>query len=404
MATDQTRTKKIKCFVVDSETKTALQNIPFNQHNVEAEIEIGDVSTAISYLKENRSPDILLIDITKSKFPTSNLDLLADVCEPGVEVIAIGERNEVGVFRDLMNAGVRDYFVKPLPVQQITRCIDVIMTAGEKQEISNLFHKTGKVVAVVGAVGGIGVSTLVANLGWGLSEKKLKRISLIDADFHLGTISDYLNIESTENINQLFDSPDRIDDVLIERSMTHISDNFMVLSAQTSLDSSINYNTEATDAIINILASKFHYVIADVPRNFGSTMTTDILKRADIVIVLTDYSITGLKSTTKILDLLNSFISIGQQVMIISNKVGSHTKGEISRTQFEERLPQGIDVEIQFDKKESMQALTDGIPVLSSGSAELALGLTKIMNQMLGVSPSKNEAASGGLMSMLFKN
>lgn len=402
MTTDQSRVKKIKCFVVDSETEKALRSIPFEQHNVEADIEIGEVVDAISYLKENRSPDILLIDITKSKFPTSGLDLLADVCEPGVEVIAIGERNEVGVFRDLMNAGIRDYFVKPLPVQPITKCIDSIVGKGQSQEPVGLFHKSGKVVAVVGAVGGIGVSTMVANLGWGLSEKKLKRIALIDMDFQLGTISDNLNIETGGNINQLFDSPDRIDDILVERFMTHISDNFMVLSSQVPLDAAPDYKTESLEAIIDVLVNKFHYVIIDVPRNFGSKITTDLLKKADLVIVLTDYSITGLKSTNKIVEALRSFVSIGQQITIAVNKVGAYTHGEITKAQFEERLLQPIDIEINYDKKESMQALTDGVPVLSTGSGDLAIGLTKMMNLMLGVSSGKNDKTSGGFMSKLF--
>ena len=39
---------------------------------------------------------------------------LAEVCEPGVTVITIGDRNDVGLFRDLINNGVSDYLVKPI--------------------------------------------------------------------------------------------------------------------------------------------------------------------------------------------------------------------------------------------------------------------------------------------------
>lgn len=399
---DQSTVKNLRCFVVDAETEASLRSIPFSQHGIEMNVEIGDVMSAVSYLKENRSPDILLIDVTKSSFPTSGLDLLADVCEPGVEVIAIGERNEVGVYRDLIRSGVHDYFVKPLPVQPLLKCIDGITKRGTLPEGGTVFHKTGKVVAVIGAVGGIGASTIVSNLGWGLTEKRQKRVALIDMDFHLGTIADSLNVEITENIHQLFSTPERIDDILVERFMAHINDNFMVLGSQTPLDNTNDYKEESLESVVNVLTSKFHYVIIDVPRNFTISSTTDILKRADFVILVTDYSISGLKTTNKLFNMLKSFVSIGQRILLVANKTGAYTQGEIDRNQFEERLPQPIDIEIPFDRKEPMQYMTNGEQIISTGTGELASGITRIMNNLSGVSSATLEKPTGNIFQILF--
>lgn len=399
---DQSASKKCKCFVSDAETEATLKNIPFAQKGVELDVQIGDVMSAVAYLKENRSPDILFIDITKSKFPTSGLDALADVCEPGVEVIAIGEKNEVGIYRDLIRAGVRDYFVKPLPVQPLMKCVEGIIDKTDDPEHQGFFHKTGKIVAVIGAVGGIGVSTVVSNLGWALTERKQKRVALVDMDFHLGTVADSLDVELTENSTQLFSSPERVDDLLVERHMSQINDNFMLLGAQTPLDKIDDYKTESADSVLNILSSKFHYVVVDVPKNFQTPTAVDVLKRADTVVLLTDYSINGLKAVNKIITMLKSFISIGQQIVLVANKTGAYSQGEIPKGQFEERLPLKIDVEIPFDRKEPMLFLTNGNQVVSEGSGELSKGLIRIMNLVSGGLKSEETKKSGGFFSSMF--
>ena len=79
-------------------------------------------TTRSRYLsKIERSPLFLLVDLHDSVMPLSDLGRLAEVCEPSVQVVALGERNDVGLFRSLLKIGVRDYLVKPLTVELLKR-------------------------------------------------------------------------------------------------------------------------------------------------------------------------------------------------------------------------------------------------------------------------------------------
>src|SRR5262249_48179854 len=74
----------------------------------------GGIRKATEYLVEQRSPQILMVDISGVDLPLSQIHALADVCEPGTNVVAFGDNNDVALYRDLVKAGVSDYIVKPL--------------------------------------------------------------------------------------------------------------------------------------------------------------------------------------------------------------------------------------------------------------------------------------------------
>src|SRR5690554_537120 len=75
----------------------------------------GDIDAAIAYLmKAERSPQRLLVDISGMEAPLDDMDRLADACEPSVQVYVVGDRNDVGLYRNLLQRGVQDYMVKPL--------------------------------------------------------------------------------------------------------------------------------------------------------------------------------------------------------------------------------------------------------------------------------------------------
>ena len=130
----------------------------------------GGIAKAIEYLSEQRSPHLLLVDISGVDLPLSQIHILADVCEPGTSVIAIGDRNDVGLYRDLQEAGVNNYIIKPLTRELLTKALAPKTNSGELGRAAAL--KQGKMVSFIGARGGVGTTTIAANLAgspWSIS-------------------------------------------------------------------------------------------------------------------------------------------------------------------------------------------------------------------------------------------
>src|SRR5260370_15770303 len=94
------------------------------------------------------------------------MHVIADVCEPGVTVVAIGDRNDVGLYRDLTEAGVADYIVKPLTRELLSKALAPRTNAGE---LGRVTLKLGKMIAVTGARGGGGTTTLAVEVAHDLA-------------------------------------------------------------------------------------------------------------------------------------------------------------------------------------------------------------------------------------------
>jgi len=223
----------------------------------------GGIAKAIEYLSEQRSPHLLIVDISGSDLPLSKIHILADVCEPGTTVVALGDHNDVGLYRDLQEAGVSSYIVKPLTRELLTKALAPRPTNGE---IGRSALKLGKMVSFVGARGGVGATTLACNLAWHLANRQSRRVALVDLDLQHGDCSLLFNINTTPGFRDALANPLRLDHLLLDRIMTQVGERLFVLGSEEPLHDNIQFTPSAIDTLFSVLRSQFHYVIADVPR------------------------------------------------------------------------------------------------------------------------------------------
>lgn len=110
----QTSHAEFVAFLADDESAAIVQRYVAQRMLPHAHVARGSVDQAIEFLQKlERAPSQLLIDVSGSDTPLSELARLADACEPSVEVYVVGGKNDVGLYRSLLQLGVRDYLVKP---------------------------------------------------------------------------------------------------------------------------------------------------------------------------------------------------------------------------------------------------------------------------------------------------
>ena len=154
---------------------------------------------------------------------------LAEVCEPGVTVIAIGDRNDVGLFRDLINSGVSDYLVKPVPPALLQKSlVGVVESAAQGRQNPRM----GRLIAVTGSRGGVGSTMLATNLAWSIANRHRRRVALVDLDLQFGTVALSLDLEPCHGLAEALEQPGRIDGLFIDRLMVQHSDTLFVLSGE----------------------------------------------------------------------------------------------------------------------------------------------------------------------------
>jgi len=283
-------------FVADADTEKMLHDCLAQLSLPQGTIMRGGVAKAVEVLGQQRSPEILIVDISGAHLPISQIHQLAEVCEPGVNVIAIGNRNDVGLYRDLVQAGVTDYVVKPLTAQLMAKALDPRAHTAH----AGLIHKKlGKAVAVVGARGGVGTTTLAVNLAWYLSHRQNRRVALVDLDLQNGDCALALNIKATSGLREALVNPHRVDTTLLERVMSPVGERLFVLSSEEPLDDDLRFTVDAVDTLVSALRDQFHYVILDVPR-VPSAAYRRALEMADLRIIVADQTLRSVRDTVRL--------------------------------------------------------------------------------------------------------
>jgi pilus assembly protein CpaE len=247
---------------VDADTERLLQDASvLSGRN---QIVRGGIGKAIEYLSEQRSPNLLLVDISGIELPLSQVQMLADVCEPGTNVVAIGDRNDVALFRDLQEAGIRNYLVKPVTRDLLARAL-APKTNGST-DIGRAPLKLGKMVSFIGSRGGVGTTTIGANFAWYLANRQSRRVALVDLDIQHGDCNLLFNTDTTPGLRDALANPLRVDPLLLERIMTQHGERLFVLGGEEPINDHVQFTPGAVDMLFTVLRSQVHYVVVDVPR------------------------------------------------------------------------------------------------------------------------------------------
>jgi pilus assembly protein CpaE len=283
-------------FVSDADTEKVLSDCLAQLSLAHGPIMRGGITKAVDFFADQRSPNILIVDVSGVDLPVSKVHALAEVCEPGVTVIAIGNRNDIGLYRDLLQSGVSDYVVKPLTPQLLAKAL---IARTSPAEVGPILKKLGTIVAVLGARGGVGTTTLAANLSWYIANRQGRRVALVDLDLQNGDCALALNVRATPGLCEALVNPGRIDNTLLDRVMTPVGDRLFVLSSEEPLLDHVDFDAGAVETLVSVLREQFHYVIIDVPRIPGAPYRR-ALDIADLRIVVADQTLRSVRDTARL--------------------------------------------------------------------------------------------------------
>jgi pilus assembly protein CpaE len=341
---------------------------------------------------------MLLIDVSGSDLPLSDINALADVCEPGVTVLAVGDRNDCGLFRDLLQHGVADYLVKPITPALLQKAI---LAATEQTGVIKGNHKLGKLVAVTGTRGGVGATTVAASVAWLIAHERRRRVALVDLDLQFGTVALSLDLEPSHGLREALENPNRIDGLFMDRVLIQHSERLFVLSAEESPDETLLLDYGAVELLMTELRNKFHYVIVDVPRS-PNACTQQILQSATDLLLVTDLSLAGMRDTMRLTGMLPTTNASCNTVLVV-NRVGEHKQGEMPRAEFEKGVSRKLDLLLPFDARTVAAATNFGQPVASAKGA-VAAGLREITARLCGPAAGSAATRSGVWQKLLKKS
>ena len=344
----------------------------------------GGLRNAVQSLSISASPNILMVDLSESGDPLSDINSLAEVCEPGTVVIAIGQVNDVRLYRDLVASGIHDYLLKPLSPAQVRDALvnAQAVFANPKQHDPSVAKKHIS-TAVIGTRGGCGASTLATSLAWLFSADEKRPTALLDLDVHFGTGALALDLEPGRGLTDAIENPGRIDGLFIERAMIRANDHLAILSAEAPMNSPLMTDGAAFVQLEEEFRVAFEMTVIDMPRNMLINFP-NLLTDVNVALVVVEMTLASARDTIRILSWLKANAA-HVQPMIVANKVQAGV-AEISKADFEASIERKINYTIPYDIKAATNAAKLGQTFADANRASKAgAAIREIAKSVLGV-------------------
>ncbi len=288
---------QLLAFVQSSESKEAVRALMLERGITQYAIETGTIATATEFLKNHPSPQILVVELPAEGVP-AQLDALADVLHPNCKVIATGTTDTLSFYQWLLGLGIHDYLLAPLTAKQLAASID---RGGAVAAATATAPKLKKTIAVIGARGGVGTTTIATNLAAMFALEQQLPTALIDLDPHFGSVALSLDLEPGRGMRDALEKPDRVDGLFLDRVMVRPFPGLSILSAEDPLQESISPHASAGQVLFSALAEKFNLLVVDVPRHMNS-LTRHVLAHADAVIVVAEPQLIDLRDALRLKD------------------------------------------------------------------------------------------------------
>jgi pilus assembly protein CpaE len=353
----------------------------------------GGLRNAVQSLSISASPNILMVDMSESGDPLSDINALAEVCEPGTVVIAIGQVNDVRLYRDLLASGIHDYLLKPLspgPLRDALVNAQTIFAAPKHAEGGTAKRHVS--TAVVGTRGGVGASTLATSLAWLFSTDHKLPTALLDLDVHFGTGALALDLEPGRGLTDAIENPSRIDGLFIERAMIRANDHLAILSAEAPINSPLMTDGAAFLQLEEEFRQAFEMTVIDMPRNMLINFP-HLLTDVNVVTLVTEMTLASARDSIRLLSWFKSNAPHIQPI-VVASRVHPGMQ-EISKNDFEASIERKIDFTVPFDIKAATNAAKLGQTFAEANRASKAGAVIRdIAQAVMGTSDLDDDGAA----------
>jgi pilus assembly protein CpaE len=279
-----------------------------------AQMRRGTVRSAVKSLEKETTPRVLIVDISGVDDPFAALDDLATVCTPDVRVLVVGERTEIGFYRDITrNVGVHEYLHKPLTRDNVARLFGPhVQGSGESSQ-----DRGGQVTIVCGAHGGVGSTTVAVNLAIELEEVTRSHVALLDLHLRGGAAAMMLGAKVTSGLRIALEEPERVDSLFLDRVAVPISDRFRLIAAEEAMDADVRPTEDGARRVLDMLRQRFNHVVVDLPMPPGPVERT-VLARARHVVVVMGPEVASIRDTVSLRKLVTMSGSPGRVITVLN--------------------------------------------------------------------------------------
>jgi pilus assembly protein CpaE len=368
----------IQAFCETPETTAVMQAAGDDRRMGKAHLKIqtGGIAAAVEAYRASPTPNVVVIESeSRGDDLIAGLDTLAEVCDAGTRVIVVGKLNDVVLYRELVRRGVSDYLMTPITVLDVVRSVSSLFTAPDARPV-------GRTIAVVGARGGVGASTVAHNIAWAIARDLRLDAVVADLDLPFGTAGLDYNQDPPQGIADAVFSPERIDTGFVDRLLSKCTDHLSLLAAPATLDRVYDFTADAFDGVIDILRTAVPCIVLDVP-HIWTGWTRRVLIAADDIMIVAEPDLANLRNAKNLFDLLRGSRPNDHHPNYCLNQVGVPKRPELKPADFAKALEIDPTAVIPFEPQMFGTAANNGQMIAEMAANHRAAETFRHMAQLL---------------------
>jgi pilus assembly protein CpaE len=368
----------VQAFCDSAETAAVVQAAAADRRMIKAHVKLqmGGVAAAAEAYRNSPTPNVIVIESdSRSEDLLAGLDQLAEVCDAGTRVVVIGTINDILFYRELVRRQISDYLIAPVDALGIVRSISRLFVAPDAKPV-------GRTIAVVGAKGGVGASTVAHNVGWAIARDLMLDSVVTDLDLPFGTAGLDFNQDPPQGISDAVFSPERIDTSFVDRLLSKCTDHLSLLAAPATLDRVYDFGAEAFDAIFDVLRSTVPCTVLDVP-HVWTAWSRRVLIGADEILIVAGPDLANLRNVKNLMDMLKQQRPNDAMPRYCLNLVGVPKRPEIKPSDFAKALEAEPVAVIPFDPQVFGTAANNGQMIAEVSSGHRAADIFRKLAQTM---------------------
>jgi pilus assembly protein CpaE len=384
----------IRILIVDDipSTRDNLQKLLGFEDDIEVCGTAGDGKEAIEQAHKLH-PDIVLMDVN---MPTMDgiqaTELLAQEL-PASPVIIMSVQGERDYLRRAMQAGAREFLIKPFSHDELVAAVRRVYQLEQKKTVAApapvapaapagpTGPPLGEVFLVISGKGGVGKTVVASNLAVALASETGSRVALVDLDLQFGDVGVMFNVDHPRTITDLVETVDAADAESINTVLADGPAGIRILLSPLSPELADLVTTDHVRTVMRELRKMFDYIVVDGSSHLAES-TLEVIEMASKIVLVTSLTIPSIKTAKLSLKVLDSLDVDADDILLVVNRVDSH--GDFNREAIESNLRTKVAVQIPHDPQAVGVSVTRGVPFVQlQPEAEISRSLRELVGQLV---------------------
>ncbi len=301
--------------------------------------------------------DLLIADLDPN--PGIVLECLRQLRESGstLPIFSLSRQTEGDVVLRAMKAGVKEYLVKPLNLEELENAIARNIATQTRTK------EPGKLISVMGSAGGVGCTTLATNLGVELAELvgPDQKVVVVDLDFRFGHVATLLDVHGQYTVADLCSTPEELDPEMVRKALIKHESGVHVLRRPHSFAQAEMITAAHCANVFTSLQSMCAYVVVDGPTRHDPGGRS-VLDAADFNFMVLQLLVTSVRNTDRMVQELSAQGFNPERLAFLVNRLGRES-AHLDVEQVESILGRSMFAAISDDWKTVSSSINIGQPL-----------------------------------------